>query len=367
MTATDSAVRTRDVLWSDVEDVYAAILAHPFIAGLTDGTLPRESFRHYIVQDAHYLRGYAKALAVCAAKAPDEDATVMFAAHSAGAIAAQRDLHSALMGEMGSSPGEAAQEPIAPTTQAYVSYMLASALGGSFADAVGAVLPCYWIYARVGEELLTRSSPDPLYARWIAMYGSDDFQSVVDSVLTLTDRVGAGMSTSGCSGTPPTASRPGRCSGTLPSAVVEAVGDHDVQDEPDHRNHDRADECGAEPVHAERQPDPRGDVADQEEEQRVHHEPDEAEGQDVERTAHHLDDRLQHGVDHAEDQGDHDERDDPAAGVACGVVDARHEDGGHPQADRDHGHPDRESECVGHGGQSSSAWLTSVRSWGRMG
>jgi len=194
VTPADSALRTRDVLWSDVEDVYAAILAHPFVAGLTDGTLPRASFRHYIVQDAHYLRGYARALAVCAAKAPDEDGTVMFAEHAASAIAAERDLHAALMSEMGSSPQEAAREPVAPTTQAYVSYLMATTLGGSFAEALGAVLPCYWIYARVGDELAAHSSPDPLYARWIAMYGSAEFQGVVDAVLTLTDRIGAGLS-----------------------------------------------------------------------------------------------------------------------------------------------------------------------------
>ena len=76
--------RTRDVLWADVEDIYAAILAHPFLAGLADGTLPRASFRHYIVQDAHYLRGYARALALCAAKATDPADTVMFAEHAAG-------------------------------------------------------------------------------------------------------------------------------------------------------------------------------------------------------------------------------------------------------------------------------------------
>ena len=189
-----STLRPRDVLWSDVEDVYDAILAHPFLTGLADGTLPRDSFRHYIVQDAHYLRGYARALAVCAAKAPDENGTAMFAEHAGQAIAAERDLHAALMTELGSSPEEAALEPVAPTTQAYVSYLLATAYGGSFAEAVGAVLPCYWIYARVGDELLAHSSPDPLYARWIAMYGSAEFQAVVDSVLELTDRVGESLS-----------------------------------------------------------------------------------------------------------------------------------------------------------------------------
>jgi len=179
--------RTRDTLWSDVEPIYAAILAHPFVTGLADGSLPRAAFRHYIVQDAHYLRGYAKALAACAAKAPHEEATVMFAQHAAGAIAAERDLHASLMAELGGSPDD---EVVAPTTRAYVSYLMATVLGGSYAEAVATVLPCYWIYARVGEALSAAGSPDPLYARWIAMYGGEAFQAVVDAVLAETDRVG---------------------------------------------------------------------------------------------------------------------------------------------------------------------------------
>lgn len=189
--APDLRPRTRDLLWSDVEDIYAAILRHPFVAGLTDGSLPREAFGHYIVQDAHYLRGYARALALCGARAEEPRDTVMFGAHAGGAIAAEQGLHAALLADLGLT---AEAEPVAPTTRAYVSYLLATAHGGSFAEAVAAVLPCYWIYARVGEELLVAGSPDPLYARWIAMYGSEEFQSVVDAVLDLTDRVGAAAS-----------------------------------------------------------------------------------------------------------------------------------------------------------------------------
>ena len=184
-----AASRTRDALWSSAEDIYAAILAHPFLTGLADGTLSRDAFRHYIVQDAHYLRGYAKALAVCAAKAPDPDVTAMFAEHAANALAAERDLHTALLADLGTSREEASAAPVAPTTQAYVSYLLATTYGGSFAEALSAVLPCYWIYARVGDELVARSSPDPLYARWIATYGGNDFQAVVDRVLDVTDQV----------------------------------------------------------------------------------------------------------------------------------------------------------------------------------
>jgi thiaminase/transcriptional activator TenA len=190
----DSVEPYRDVLWSDMEPIYHAILEHPFITGLTDGSLPREAFRHFVVQDAHYLRGYARALAGCAAKAPDENSIVMFAEHAAEALTAERELHAALMVDLGSSADAALKEPVAPTTCAYVSYLIASVLGGSYAEAVGAILPCYWIYAKVGEALLERGSPDPLYARWIAMYGSEDFKQVVEAVLDVVDDVGAAAS-----------------------------------------------------------------------------------------------------------------------------------------------------------------------------
>lgn len=193
-TAATAATTLPQSLWAGIEDIHAAILAHPFVTGLTDGTLPRESFRHYIVQDAHYLRSYSRALTVCAAKAPTTPDSVMFAQHAAGAIAAEQDLHASLMGDLGGSAESAAQEPVAPTTVAYTSYLLATCYGGSFPEALAAVLPCYWIYARVGEALLHRGSPDPLYARWIAMYGGEEFQTVVDDVLALTERVGERVS-----------------------------------------------------------------------------------------------------------------------------------------------------------------------------
>ncbi|WP_457032088.1 thiaminase II [Kitasatospora sp. P5_F3] len=179
-----------DELWSAIEPIYAEILAHPFIGGLTDGTLPQDAFRHFVVQDSHYLRDYARALAVCAAKAPDEQDVRAFADDAVGALAAEQGMHAEFLGAFGETAEQAAAEPVLPTTRAYTSYLLATVYGGSFAEAVGAVLPCYWIYARVGEQLLTKSSPDPLYAKWIATYGDETFQSVVRRVLALTDRLG---------------------------------------------------------------------------------------------------------------------------------------------------------------------------------
>ena len=36
-------------LWHSIEGVYAEILAHPFLTGLTDGTLAEERFRYYVL------------------------------------------------------------------------------------------------------------------------------------------------------------------------------------------------------------------------------------------------------------------------------------------------------------------------------
>ena len=181
-------------LWDSTSDIYGAILAHPFLAGLSDGTLPEESFAFYVIQDALYLRDYARALAAVASRAPTAGAMRMFAGHAAEAIAAELELHGTLLGELG-IPREMLEvaEP-APTNLAYTSYLLATVRGGSYAEGVGVVLPCYWIYAAIGKQLLCGGSPDPRYQRWIATYGGDEYGDVVADVITELDRVSHGLS-----------------------------------------------------------------------------------------------------------------------------------------------------------------------------
>jgi thiaminase/transcriptional activator TenA len=180
-------------LWDSITDVYDRILAHPFIAGLADASLDRAAFQFYVVQDALYLRDYARALSVCAAKAPSEEAVAMFNRHASNAIEVERQLHAGFLTDLGLTAADVAATGMSPTNRAYTSYLLASVYAGSFAEALAAVLPCYWIYAEVGAELLKQGSPDPLYHRWIDTYGGEDFAAVVGAVRDLTDRVGGDL------------------------------------------------------------------------------------------------------------------------------------------------------------------------------
>jgi thiaminase/transcriptional activator TenA len=180
-------------LWQAIEPVYGAILGHPFLQGLTDGTLSRERFQHYAVQDALYLRDFARALSIAGARAPGSGALAMFAAHVSDTMTAEGALHETFFAAFGLSRAEVEAIPPAPTTLAYTSYLLRVAALGDYAEVLGAVLPCYWIYQEVGQVLLSRGSPDPLYRQWIETYGGEEYAAVVEDVLAEVDRVGAGL------------------------------------------------------------------------------------------------------------------------------------------------------------------------------
>jgi thiaminase/transcriptional activator TenA len=177
-------------LWAAIAPTFDAIIAHPFVTGLTDGNLDPNAFAGYVAQDVHYLRIYARSLALVAAKAPTLADTAMFARHAAEVFDVELTLHGELLPALGLSADAVDAVPVAPTTLAYTSYLLATAYGGSFADGLAAVLPCYWIYAEVGAELLARGSTDPRYQRWIDSYGGDEFAATVTEVLALADRIG---------------------------------------------------------------------------------------------------------------------------------------------------------------------------------
>jgi len=178
-------------LWAAMEPIHTEILAHPFVRGLTDGSLSREAFRFYVVQDALYLREFARALSVAAARAPADDWIIMFNEHAANALRVERALHEGFFKEFGLTPAAVAATPLAPVNQAYTSYLLAVAYGAPFHENVAALLPCYWIYWEVGKALEQAGSPEPLYARWIATYAAEEFGAVVRAVLAVVDAVAA--------------------------------------------------------------------------------------------------------------------------------------------------------------------------------
>jgi thiaminase (transcriptional activator TenA) len=174
-------------LWAGIAPIYEETLRHPFLIGLSDGSLPEAKFRHYVVQDSHYLRDFARALSILAAKAPTEDAFTLLLGHATNAITVERALHESFYTGWGLSQADVWATAPSPSNLLYSSYLLRVVQSQCFAEGLAAVLPCYWVYWEVGKVLETRGSPNPLYQTWIDAYASKSFATVVMEMLTLTE------------------------------------------------------------------------------------------------------------------------------------------------------------------------------------
>ena len=178
--------------WARNAEAYETIRTMPFNAELAAGTLSPARFRHYIVQDAHYLIGFGRALSLAAAKAPDPDRIVQFARGAETAIVVERALHGGFLRDYGIGPETFAGTPLSPPCDHYVSYLLATAYAEPYEVVLGALLPCFWIYAEVGRDIFARAAPQNPYQAWIDTYAGEDFAAAVAEMIAATDAAAAG-------------------------------------------------------------------------------------------------------------------------------------------------------------------------------
>src|SRR4051794_30984609 len=176
-----------DRMWDEIAPLYRCICELPFNRSLASGELERETFLFYMVQDAHYLAEFARALALLAAKAPSADIQVKLAKSSHDAIVVERSLHEEFFAGFGVSPETFAATPRSPTCAAYINFLLATTYGRPFAVGIAAVLPCFQIYWEVGKELYGLAAPANPYQRWIDTYADVAFGDSVREVLAITD------------------------------------------------------------------------------------------------------------------------------------------------------------------------------------
>ena len=178
--------------WDRQADLYESIRTMPFNTELAAGTLSEHRFKHYITQDAHYLVGFGRALALAAAKAPNPDRLVQFAKGAEVAVLVERALHGSFFTQFDIGPEAFQATPLTPTCHHYVSYLLATAHHEPYEVILGAMLPCFWIYAEVGKDIHARAAADNPYRAWIDTYAGEEFHAAVRAMVEATDEAATG-------------------------------------------------------------------------------------------------------------------------------------------------------------------------------
>ena len=172
-------------LWEANTDLAKAALEHRFVRGLADGSLPLESFRSYVAQDAFFLESFARAYALALAHSDDQQGMRNFAQLISGVIE-ELELHKGYAERWGVSLEEV--EPV-EATLAYTDFLLATASLGSVGETCAAMTPCMRLYAFLGQSLADEGCDESNpYSEWIQTYADPEFEALAAKLEALLDR-----------------------------------------------------------------------------------------------------------------------------------------------------------------------------------
>lgn len=173
--------------WNEVEPIYQKIINMPFIQELASGKLSSEKFEFYIEQDACYLQHYGRVLAMIAAKAPNLDVSLSFVRFSETALVVESSLHQSFLNNLEQGI------KIQPACHHYINYLKSTVAFEPIEVSIASVLPCFWIYKKVGDYLLKNHiSINNPYQKWIDTYGGEDFAASVKKAIDISNEMADG-------------------------------------------------------------------------------------------------------------------------------------------------------------------------------
>lgn len=163
------------------DHLWNAIFEHPFVRGLGDGTLPRDSYEFYLKQDYVYLIDFSRVLAIASAKAQHLPDMSRFAEFLNMTLNVEMDLHRRTCAEYGINKDELERTEPSLINLAYTNYLVRACYEGSFADILAGFMPCAAGYVEIAGKLRQRGLPDNKnYRAWIETYTSPEMKEAID-------------------------------------------------------------------------------------------------------------------------------------------------------------------------------------------
>lgn len=162
---------------------------HPFITQLCAGTLPLATFRYYLIQDHYYLQEFGKLHDLAADQSTDPRVARQLHAGAEHLRQGEIAVRQTFFDRLQITAAEVTATPIAPTGYAYTSHLYRALATAGTAGAVAGLLPCYWLYAEIGQELAQAGSPVPIYQDWLSTYDADDYTGMMTDQLALANHV----------------------------------------------------------------------------------------------------------------------------------------------------------------------------------
>ncbi|MEC9044344.1 MAG: thiaminase II [Pseudomonadota bacterium] len=174
-------------LWKDAAgsdwDEYTK---HPFVQKLADGSLPKENFVNYLIQDYVFLIHFSRAWALAITKAETLQEMRLCAATVNALVNEEISLHVKLCANEGIKEADLFNAIEATPNLAYTRYVLDAGHSGDFLDLIAALAPCVLGYGEIGF-MISKTEHSSAYSDWISTYSAKEYQSVCADVGKLID------------------------------------------------------------------------------------------------------------------------------------------------------------------------------------
>lgn len=160
---------------------------HAFVEGLRDGSLPRASFIHYLIQDYVFLVHFSRAWSLAVVKSETLEEMKVCAGTVDALVNHEMSLHVKTCAAEGIDEATLFNAAEAVENIAYTRYVIDAGMQGDFLDMMAALAPCVMGYGEIGLRLAADKSSDTPYSEWIATYADPEYQSVCSTVGTMID------------------------------------------------------------------------------------------------------------------------------------------------------------------------------------
>ncbi len=169
------------------------IYVHPFNQALYNGALAKPVFRLFLEQDLLYLRDFDRALKLVEQRLDKEMHAPHFRSFSENTILFEREIQLKYLKELPDASffneNRRAVQKI-PIISQYTEHLLDSASKASIAEAVVSLVPCFWVYKELGEQMNKASSnPDHPYREWISSYSDEQFKASTTTIISIADEL----------------------------------------------------------------------------------------------------------------------------------------------------------------------------------
>lgn len=140
-------IKFTDCLFKEVKEIWDEYLTHPFVKEMGEGSLEKDKFKNYLIQDYLYLKEYSKVFCIGIVKAKTMKEMRFFYNSIQGTMNDETAVHIKYLKEFGVSEEDVENYKCKLVTSSYTSYMQALALTGDLKEIAATIMPCTWSYS----------------------------------------------------------------------------------------------------------------------------------------------------------------------------------------------------------------------------